>query len=77
MAEKIKAILNTPIEELKRERYVILPRDECDRFRLADPNTEEGKLWGKMVDHILRAWHGSHLELDDLRIALCRISTDC
>jgi alpha-N-acetylglucosamine transferase len=77
MAEKIKAILSLSIEELRKERYIILPRDECDAYRLADPKTEKGKLWKMLVDHLLDAWHGSHLELDDLFIKLCRISTDC
>jgi hypothetical protein len=77
MSEKIKDVINTPIEELRRERYVILSRYECDKYRLADTNTEEGKLWSEMLDHLSRAWGASHLELDNLFIKLCRIRIDC
>ena len=75
--EKIKAILSKSIEELRKVRYVVLPRDECDAFRLADPKTEKGKLWTALVYHLLDAWGGSHLEMDDIFLKLCRAGGDC
>jgi hypothetical protein len=77
MSEKIKAILSLSIDELKKMRYVVLPRDECDKYRLADPSTEEGRLWTALVYHLLDAWGGSHLEMNDIFLFLCRAGGDC
>jgi hypothetical protein len=77
MSEKIKAILSLSIDELKKMKYVVLPRDECDKYRLANPDSEEGRLWSKLVDHLLTAWKGSHLEMDGIFLYLCRASGDC